>query len=284
MPPLDTEYIKTTALIRASEQWSDEYAKDPVSHARLMKLEAKWQLILNRYFKEIAANAANLISPGAYSALKADYNIDVIVNDDALDQGDGTFISVSLEVVTELVATGAQAGETIYDIPLSISSTSANIQRLGTDQVASLVGKKVMPDGSIVDNPRPKYNITQTMRNDIAQSIKTSLALGEKTQEAIDRLQKVISDPKRAERIVRTESVNAYQAGLSEFARASGAVGKQSLDVGAVDRCAEYSAMGPVPIGYLYDSVYDGPTYHVGCRCGRRLIYPAEWKTLGLSL
>lgn len=289
MNATERQYLRTTALIRAAEDWSDQYKKDPKTHSKLIRTEAKWQLALNKHFKKMADNATSYINLGAYAALvqpkvmsdDSDYNIDVIINDDQLDQTDGAFITLSLDIVTELVATGAVAGQNIYDMPLGLSSTSANIQKLGLSQVASLVGKMVQPDGSIVNNPKAQFNITETIRNDIAQAIKAALAQGETIQEAIARVQSVIADPVRAQRIARTESVNAYQQGLAEFADESGAVGKEWQDVGAIDICAENTAAGPIPIDDVFPSGDSEPTAHVNCRCGIRYIHQTEWNALG---
>jgi len=284
----ERQYLRTTALIKAAEDWAPAYKRDVKTHAQLIRLESKWQLTLSKFFKQIADNATAYVNLGSYAGqIRAaidppPYNIDIIVNDQALDTTSNTFIQLSLELATDLAALGAVAGQNIYGIPLGLSSTSANIQKLGLEHVAGLVGKKVQPDGSIVDNPRAKFNITKTMRNDIAQSIKTSLAKGENTQQAIERVQQTIADPVRAERIARTESVNAYQGGLREFADQSGAVGKEWQDVGAIDVCADNTAEGPIPIDETFVSGDDQPVAHVGCRCGLRYIYKQEWDSLSL--
>lgn len=278
---LERQYVRTTAMIAASEDWAEQYNKDHKTFAQLIKAEARFQLGINKFLADMAANAEQLINVGAYyQQVTAAYDVEVIVEDIPLEKSNNTFISLFLEDVTEMVAIGVKAGEVIYDIPLGISSTSASVQKLGLDHVASLVGKKVLKDGSIVDNPKAAINITQTMRNDIAQSIKKSLALGETIQDATDRIRTVIADPKRAEMIARTESVNAYQSGLTLFGEESGAVGKVWLTVGAIDICSTFAAEGPVAIDYLWGGKFNQPTAHPHCRCGRRLIYPQEWAQL----
>src|SRR5205085_9024637 len=180
------------------------------------------------------------------------FNVEVIVQDVPLEDYDGTFIKVVFQDVATLTAIGATAGENIYNVPLGIQSTDAIIQQLTTEHVANLVGKKVLKDGSIVDNPKATYRISDKTRNDIAQSIKTSLNMGDDIQAATERLQKTVMglNNNRAKVIAQTESVNAYQSGLLEFGVQSGAVGKESQDVGAVDNCRTYAEMGPVPLDY----------------------------------
>lgn len=279
MEQLEREYIRTSVMLSAGEDWAHTYKQDPKSHVRLMRLCAKWQLDLNKMYKQMANNAASFINIGSYySHITADYNVDIIINDQAFDDADNTFITVSLQTVTQMAATGALFGQRVYDIPLGLSPTSARIQHLSLQQVAGLVGKSVKPDGSIIDNPKAEYNVTDTLRKDIAQSVKTSLAMGENIQSAIERVQKTVADPRRAERIARTESVNAYQGGLREFALESNAVGKEWQDSGATDECADNTAAGPIAIDEDFPSGDSEPTAHPNCRCGMRYIYQQEWQ------
>jgi hypothetical protein len=178
------------------------------------------------------------------------------------------------------MAVGAQAGEAIYKIPMGITSTSANIQKLTMEKVAALVGKKVLKDGTIIDNPKADMNILDTVRNDIAQSIKTSLALGEDLQTAVERVQKVIDSPYRAELIARTESVNAYQSGLAQFAIDSDAKGKEWDTSGGCAICEGNAAEGPIPIDAIFSSGDSEPTAHPNCKCSLTYIYQEQWDAL----
>lgn len=289
MHELEAEALKLSILVRNAEDWSGEYAKDPSTHTKLLTAEARTRIDLTHYFRDLATDIVKHIRWQAYLNQRRDtlddqnpnYNVDVIVQDVPMDQYDGTFIKIVFQQVALLTTLGAMAGEHIYHIPLGIQSTDAIIQELTTEHVARLVGKKILKDGSIVDNPNADYRISTKTRNDIVQSIKTSLNLGEDITAASARLQKTIANPMRAKVIAQTESVNSYQQGMRQFGVQSGAVGKEWQDDGAVDVCAEYAALGPVPFDFDYSgSGLWGPTAHVKCRCGTRLIYPTEWERL----
>src|SRR5947209_1592772 len=290
MEEIEREAVNLTMLIRSSEDWATEYTKDPKTHAKLLRAEATLQVKLVKYFRDIAANIAKYIRwqpylnqrPQTPNPTNPNFNVEVIVQDVPIAEYDGTFIKVVFQDVATLTGIGATAGENVYRVLLGIQSTDAIIQQLTTEHVANLVGKKVLKDGSIVDNPKATYRISDKTRTDIAQSIKTSLNMGDDIQTATERLQKSVMGlhNNRAKIIAQTESVNAYQSGLFEFGKQSGAVGKESQDVGAVDNCKTYADMGPVPLDYLYDGIYIAPGYHTLCRCGSRLIYQAEWDRL----
>lgn len=287
MPPLESQALKLSAKVRHSEDWSTEYKKDPKTHAKLIVTESRLRIDLTKFFATMASQIAHSVNWQAYvmqvprqhlaQDQTPDFNVDVIVQNVPVEQYDGTFIKVVFETLATMTGVGATAGETIYGVPLGIQSTDTIIQQLTTEHVASLVGKKVNPDGSIVDNPNAEYTIDTKTRNDIAQSIKTSLNLGETVQDATDRLTKTIANPARAKIIAQTESVNAYQSGLMEFGKQSGAVGKEWQDVGAVDVCATNTADGMIPFDAEFSGGVTQPTQHVNCRCGLRLVYQKEW-------
>jgi hypothetical protein len=264
-----------TMLLKASEDWGESYSEDVQTHAQLIKHETALELILRRYFRNMAEKAETFIHWDHYHNAIHAYDVEVLVYDDGIDEYNGIFMQVTFDEVAAMVAIGAQAGEAIYTRPIGMVSSTDVIQKTARTQVAELVGKRVLPDGSVIDNPNAKYRITDKIRDDIKQSIQSSIALGENRTDAIERMRKTIRNARRAETIARTESVNAYSRGLLEFGKQSGAIGKVWQTVGAGDICATYAALGPVPIKHSYDGK-NGPTAHPHCRCGLRLIYQNE--------
>lgn len=281
MDTLEREAVKLTAMLAATEQWAPVYSKTPEQHANLINAEAEMQLIMVRFFKNMQKKAGDFINWDHYNyQVQLDYNVEVIVNEQQIEENDGAFIKVTLHTVNKMVAAGMLASEVLSPVALGIPSTSALIQKLGVKQVAALVGRKVLADGTIVKNPNTSLNILGTVRKDIAQSVKTSLGLGETTDEAIARIQTIINPVERAELIAQTESVNAYQAGVTQFGNLSGAVGMQWQDAGATDICLANTAAGVIPIGSTFPGGVTQPTQHPRCRCGRCLIYQDEWDAI----
>ena len=286
---LEDELELTTRAVLASEDWAAGYSKAPQQHARLIKLTARLQRIILAYFRELAKTAPHIIDWYAYAravidqkaAMQADseilaYSIDVIINQDAANQQDQQFIKVVFDTMATVMAEGAKSLETEVGLPIGLSSTSSIIQELTTKQLANLVGMRVTKDGSIIPNPRPEYNISETTRSKIAQSIKTSIQLGENQFEASKRLQSVIADADRADMIAYTETVRAYAEGRSTYARQSGATMKQWSDNHATDICADNTSEGPIPISEDFVSGDPNEPAHPNCRCIVTYLYPDE--------
>lgn len=293
MNELEREAVKLTAMLSATRSWAPIYSKTPAQHAALINAQAELQIVLTKFFRGMQKKARDFANwtqyeyqlhanhPSTLARQTLAYNVEVIVNNQQIDSNDGSFIKISFGTVSKMVSAGWEASEILHNIPTRIPSTSALIQQLTTKQVAKLVGKQVLPDGTIVDNPNAAYNIMDTVRNDVASSIKTSLGLGETTEEAVVRMQGIISPIQRAQRIVNTESVNAYQAGVTEFGTQSGAVGKEwETDSDPCPVCETNADEGPIPFDQDFDSGDSEPTAHPNCLCGKRTIYQDEWDAI----
>lgn len=264
-------------IIKASEDWAKPYAKDPKTHAKIIKLEVKLENALVDYFKELSQRVQRAVNWSAYMGqIQASFDVNVIINDDALDAEDGAIMQVMFDPILEGVYLGATAGEKIYNRPIGITQTTAAVQEAARNRIAELVGKKLNKHGVAVDNPNADYAITETTRNMIRQSVATSMSLGENYQDAISRLQNVIADPGRAGMIAATESVNAYQKGLMSFGSESGAVGKEWISSNPDDECGDNDNQGIIDINDNFDSGDSEPAAHPNCRCSLRLVYANE--------
>jgi hypothetical protein len=282
----DIEYRleRLQGLIKAAEDWAGIYDKTPESKAKLIKNEVKLERLMRGYFNELSGRINQFINWYAYSyqlnKLQADdsFTVDVVVTEQ-LDNEDGIMLKIVYEPIASAIALGAMASEETYKIPLGLSTTDELIQKAAKELIADLVGKRITPDGLIIDNPKAKYRISDKTRKDIRESINTSLNLGETQDQAVKRLQKTIKNPIRAKMIAQTESVNAYQHGVYTYGEQSGAIGKVWQTVGATDACQTFADYGAVPFDYVYSDPRTGrsvqrPTLHARCRCGLKLIYP----------
>lgn len=291
--PLEHELELVSRAVLAAEDWAPAYANAPEQHAALIKQTARMQLLVMRCFRSLAKDAAKLVNWFEYSSavfeqqramalkatVKADesdnssdnsieaYNVNVVINNDAVSQQDQQFIKVVFDTIATVQGLGVDSMEVERKSPIGLSSTSSIIQQLTTKQLANLVGMKVNKDGTIVPNPKAEYNIDETTRARIAQSIKTSIRLGEDHQQALKRLQAVIADPERADMIAHTETVRAYAQGRAIYARQSGATGKYWSDSNATDICADNAAQGVIPIDADFIGGAPNEPQHPNCKC-----------------
>jgi len=245
--------------IRASEDWQSSYKKDPKTFKALLAAEAKLETAAAEYLVGLSQRAIGYVD---WSRLPTPVQADagpVLNNSSPVWKEEETRLSAAvLDTITHLVATGAIAGESIYGIPVGFSTLDEAILLAARTQVGKLVS-----------------NVTVKSRDLIREAIQHSIAQGEDVTTAQERLLSIINNPVRAELIAHTESVNAYQTGLNNFGKSTGAVSK-TWD-GLVGACPICSPLIGETIGI--DEEFDlstgesipHPAAHPRCRCG--LVY-----------
>ena len=137
---------------------------------------------------------------------------------------------------------------------------------------AELVGKKVLDDGSVVDNPNAKWSIAETTRDDLRSILTQGVDEGWSTDTLSTAIQDAgIFGEARADMIARTELANAHVAGNVEGWNQSGQVtGKRSLlgDLHDIpDECDDNADAGIIDFGDDFPSGDGFPPYHPNCVC-----------------
>lgn len=241
-----------TQAIRASEEWQPSYKRQPDTFKALLRHEAELQTQVAEYLVRIAERAPEYVDWSLVpEPLKAAANPLANKDAEAWELERQEFQKAVIEAITLLVATGAQFGEREYGIPLGISELSESVLKAAREQVAGLV-----------------TGVTETNRKLIQEAIKQSIARGEGAKATAERIRRVVSNPIRAEMIAQTESVNAYQTGLKNFAVETGAKTKtwEAL-VGACAVCSPFDGQ-TIDIEALFGGKFDRPAAHPRCRCG----------------
>jgi SPP1 gp7 family putative phage head morphogenesis protein len=259
---VETEIERLGVIISASETWSRSYKKDPTTHAKLLKQEAKLARIMRGYLRGVAERSTKYVNWMKYQSdmIKKGFDVNVMVDDGEFDDTEVDILINALHdpLIAGMVI-GAEAGQTIYDRDLGIGTTNTEILKAARKYSGELVTQ-----------------ISNTTKNKIKQSIETSLHLGEDYQTAVERLNETLKDYRRAEMIARTEAVNAYNKGLLSFADQSGATQKEWQADGATDECDTLDGQ-IIGIDESFDyGGEDGPPLHPNCRCGLRLIYDIQ--------
>jgi SPP1 gp7 family putative phage head morphogenesis protein len=145
---------------------------------------------------------------------------------------------------------------------------------------AELVGKRVLADGTVIENPVEKWRIDQSTR-DWTQRLVTS---AEEEGWSATTFGKALEEceafwPSRAMMVARTESAFADMNGNVATYREAGVQMKAWLDdneEGACDECAANAEQGPIPFDEDFQSGDPWPPAHPNCRCSLEPIF-VDW-------
>lgn len=140
------------------------------------------------------------------------------------------------------------------------------------ERSAELVGRKILSDGSVVDNPNPVYSILETTRDLLRTSIAEAVEQGWGTQELTKEIKEsyAFSDV-RAKTIARTELANAMVEGNLAAWEESGLVKQKRSLLGTNENHGDDDILnaqqGWIPFEEEFQSGHKGPPYHPNCIC-----------------
>ncbi|AZZ51420.1 phage minor head protein [Rathayibacter festucae] len=250
-----------TAAIRESEPWEASYKASPATFKRLVREEALLQADVNGYLLGLSGRIPQIVNWAEVQFRTVQASAVPPESDELWTVEIALLTAAIQDHLVELAVIGANAGEEIYLRPLGFSTLSESIQRAAGKYTAELV-----------------KDITSTTRRYIQQSIQSSIAQGENLEQMTARIRARVANPKRAEMIAQTESVNAYQRGIEDFAVQSGAESSTwDALLGACLLCRPLHGVTK-PLGELF-TLGNGaevarPPGHPRCRCGRIINYP----------
>lgn len=141
------------------------------------------------------------------------------------------------------------------------------------ERAAELVGRRVLVDGSIVDNPDARWAITEATRDMIRDTITTVLEQNQGSDTIIQSLQDDHAfSPARAEMVSRTEvaGVNSRAAMDTYHAARSAGVSVRKewlLGPAPCDICQENADAGPIELDDDFPSGDSEPGAHPNCEC-----------------
>ncbi|KUM39008.1 hypothetical protein [Arthrobacter sp. EpRS71] len=255
---------KLHVAIHAAEEWQDSYKASPITFADLLRLEAALETAVAEYLHELSTRAVDYVDWSRLpEPIKADAG-PVANNDDPVWKQEQILLTAAvIDIITDLVATGAVAGETLYAIPVGYST----LEFASLDEAIMQAARKLTAD--------MVSNVTETTRKLIRESVAKSIALGETADYATVRLMNMIDNPIRATIIAQTEPVNAYQAGLKLYAVQSGAKSKTWDGLSGACKICSPVIGKTLELDELFvlanGKQVDRPAGHPRCRCS--LIY-----------
>lgn len=273
---IDSAYHELDLFIRAAEGegYADSITQEPATFEQLVKLERRFERGVAAYLKELAeTRAAGFVNWAEYerqakanrvlaAELMMGLEAELVENEGRI------FLNVVFDFMLDGEVIGANAGSTIYNMPIDVVDFQTILQRSARKHAGNLV-----------------KGVTQTTVKAIRESVRASIELGEDVQAATKRLTGIVNDPVRAATIAHTEAVNSYGSGLQEFAGETAATGKwwdSVIDSRTSKICLELnkkygSASKAIGINDKFISSYVGeiesPAAHVRCRSGMYLKY-----------
>jgi hypothetical protein len=158
--------------------------------------------------------------------------------------------------------------------PLDAITTLANTRAedWAEARAAEMVGMKIVA-GHLMQNPDPKWAITESTRDAIRELVQEAIDEGWSNDTLAERLD--LSEAfgsHRSEMIARTETAKADVQGNLEGYKTMGVEQKESIlsdlhdDADTCD-CPDNADAGPIPIDDEFPSGDDGPPYHPNCEC-----------------
>jgi hypothetical protein len=258
-------------VIRANENWSDSFREDPDSFKRIVRMETRIETLFRKYFREAPERFDRYIDWAEYErrlVLAASAGKGKTVKAariwsepmiEAVDDELGIMFALTFDDIGKTIMVGATAAEKVYKIPTDLNPYSKAISVGARQHTAKLV-----------------KDVHQTTKDRISQAIENSIAKGEKLEEAKRRVADAINDTARAERIARTESVNAWTEGQLIYAKETGAETKEwELSFDPCELCLVAGSGDPIPLNQDFPGDGgNGPALHPNCRCGIKFNYP----------
>lgn len=136
---------------------------------------------------------------------------------------------------------------------------------------AELIGKRILKDGSIVDNPNAEYCITDTTRNEIKGLIDDAMKEGWSNQELANKIQSSYSfSSDRSMMIARTET-NMADNNITVKSYEKAGIKKKKWLTAHDDKvdpcCTANEKQGAIALNAMFSSGSVAPPAHPRCRC-----------------
>lgn len=189
-------------------------------------------------------------------------------------EGWAIIMDATEEILREVTKDGViqallQIGMSEENLTETMSSLATNYAK---SRGAELVGKRVLSDGMIIDNPHSEWFIKQSTRDLLRGDVTKAVEEGWSTNKLRDELEKNYAfSEERADMIARTETAFADSRGNMIAYRESGVVSGKEWILGSehdhVDECDKNMAAGVIALGDSFPSGDDEAPAHPNCIC-----------------
>lgn len=251
----------TTKIAKASKV--KPINRDPKARAKVEKAIAEG---LTKVFKAQAKALANHVVNKVAKAQDDPIDVDALQFEgwDTIQDLFGT----QLATAAELGVTDAYV-QLDLDNPDMLDVANEGGIAFAEQRAAELVGKRILDDGSIIDNPNSNYSIEEATREMIRGDVTTAMEQGLSNDELASMLEENYAfSEERALTIARTETAFADCQGNLVLYRESGVVTSKQWIVGdgCCDECAEVNGE-IVGLDEKFSNDVEAPPAHPNCRC-----------------
>jgi hypothetical protein len=166
-----------------------------------------------------------------------------------------------------VAAIGPSAPDDLFD---QVSERSV---RMAEERAAELVGRRVLADGSIIDNPNPQWAISESTRDMIRTRIQSVIRGNEGSDALIEALETDHAfSPARARMVARTEIADINSRAQMETYRVAEDAGvdvrkRWVLGPRPCETCIANAAEGAIPLDQPFQSGDDTAPAHPNCVC-----------------
>ena len=189
-------------------------------------------------------------------------------------EGWAVLFDISEEVLLEITKDG------IYQALLQVGMADVNMTetmsssalKYAQERAAELVGKRILSDGTLIDNPHTKWMIEDATRDMLRGDVAKAVEEGWSTNKLRDALEDNYAfSEDRAEMISRTEIAFADTRGNMIAYKESGVVAGKQWILGSehvdMDECDDNAQAGVIGIDEAFPSGDMEPPQHPNCVC-----------------
>lgn len=236
--------------LRLGEPYSPLYRKNRKFFKVLVRRTLKLRNNIRRFFKEQATRKEKLVNLYKFTFAEED-DIDRYINIESWEQEDDELIATVNIDIAALFDIGALTTEMEENQAVDVSSQESAAQKFLRDYTMEMV-----------------KDINEVTRKRIIEQLRTSIAAGENRDQASERIDRIIDNPKRSTTIAQTESVRAYSEGRMEVLERLGYKSKIWVGPQAGDKNCPHGEIKKLRENFSNGKLF--PPGHPNCRCGYR--------------
>jgi hypothetical protein len=243
---LDSFFFKD---LRIGEPYAPIYRSNRKAFKTLVRRTVRLRNNINQFFNDQLTRLPQLVNIHLVQFDSAQIDTDPYINV-TYWEGENDVLNAKINIdLGALFDVGVLATELTLDQTIGISSFDSPSAKFLRNYTLGLV-----------------RNINDTTRKRIIEQLKTSLSVGENRSQLVNRLTKVIDNPKRATMIAQTESVRAYSEGRMAVFKELGIKKKIWVGPQAQDKLCPHGEIKDLDKPFSNGQMF--PPGHPNCRCG----------------